>query len=49
MRVRISPEAFFQTNTEMAERLYGLAIEYAAAARRPSASTTCTAGSARSA
>jgi 23S rRNA (uracil1939-C5)-methyltransferase len=26
----ISPEAFFQTNTEMAERLYGLAIEYAA-------------------
>jgi 23S rRNA (uracil1939-C5)-methyltransferase len=29
MRVRISPEAFFQTNTEMAERLYGLAIEYA--------------------
>jgi len=25
----ISPEAFFQTNTEMAERLYGLAIEYA--------------------
>ena len=23
------PEAFFQTNTEMAERLYGLAIEYA--------------------
>jgi 23S rRNA (uracil1939-C5)-methyltransferase len=30
MRVRISPGAFFQTNTEMAERLYGLAIEYAA-------------------
>jgi 23S rRNA (uracil1939-C5)-methyltransferase len=29
MRVAISPEAFFQTNTEMAERLYGLAIEYA--------------------
>jgi 23S rRNA (uracil1939-C5)-methyltransferase len=25
----ISPEAFFQTNTEMAELLYGLAIEYA--------------------
>ncbi len=25
----ISPEAFFQTNTEMAERLYGVAIEYA--------------------
>ncbi|MBV9465093.1 MAG: 23S rRNA (uracil(1939)-C(5))-methyltransferase RlmD [Solirubrobacterales bacterium] len=29
MRFRISAEAFFQTNTEMAERLYGLAIEYA--------------------
>jgi 23S rRNA (uracil1939-C5)-methyltransferase len=28
----ISPEAFFQTNTEMAERLYGLAAEYAALA-----------------
>jgi 23S rRNA (uracil1939-C5)-methyltransferase len=26
----ISPEAFFQTNTEMAEELYGLATEYAA-------------------
>jgi 23S rRNA (uracil1939-C5)-methyltransferase len=26
----VSPEAFFQTNTEMAERLYGLAVEYAA-------------------
>jgi 23S rRNA (uracil1939-C5)-methyltransferase len=25
----ISPEAFFQTNTEMAEQLYGLAAEYA--------------------
>jgi 23S rRNA (uracil1939-C5)-methyltransferase len=25
----ISPEAFFQTNTEMAERLYGIATEYA--------------------
>ena len=32
MRVRISPSAFFQTNTEMAERLYRLAIEYAAPA-----------------
>jgi len=30
MRMRISPNAFFQTNTEMAERLYRLAIEYAA-------------------
>jgi 23S rRNA (uracil1939-C5)-methyltransferase len=26
----ISPEAFFQTNTEMAELLYGIAVEYAA-------------------
>jgi 23S rRNA (uracil1939-C5)-methyltransferase len=32
MRVRIASNAFFQTNTEMAERLYGLAIEYAAPA-----------------
>jgi 23S rRNA (uracil1939-C5)-methyltransferase len=32
MRVRLSPNAFFQTNTEMAERLYRLAIEYAAPA-----------------
>ncbi|HLM49181.1 MAG TPA: 23S rRNA (uracil(1939)-C(5))-methyltransferase RlmD [Solirubrobacteraceae bacterium] len=29
LRFRISPEAFFQTNTEMAERLYGLAGAYA--------------------
>jgi 23S rRNA (uracil1939-C5)-methyltransferase len=29
LRFRISPEAFFQTNTEMAERLYSLAAEYA--------------------
>jgi 23S rRNA (uracil1939-C5)-methyltransferase len=29
LRLRISPQAFFQTNTEMAERLYGLAIVYA--------------------
>jgi 23S rRNA (uracil1939-C5)-methyltransferase len=28
--LRISAEAFFQTNTEMAERLYGIAGEYAA-------------------
>jgi 23S rRNA (uracil1939-C5)-methyltransferase len=28
--LRISPEAFFQTNTEMAEVLYGIAGEYAA-------------------
>jgi 23S rRNA (uracil1939-C5)-methyltransferase len=30
MDFRISAEAFFQTNTEMAEQLYELAIEYAA-------------------
>jgi 23S rRNA (uracil1939-C5)-methyltransferase len=30
MRFSISAEAFFQTNTEMAERLYALAIDYAA-------------------
>jgi 23S rRNA (uracil1939-C5)-methyltransferase len=29
MRVRISPEAFSQTNTEMAEQLYATAIDYA--------------------
>jgi 23S rRNA (uracil1939-C5)-methyltransferase len=29
LRFRISPEAFFQTNTAMAERLYGLASDYA--------------------
>ena len=31
MRFDISSQAFFQTNTEMAERLYQVAIEYAAA------------------
>jgi 23S rRNA (uracil1939-C5)-methyltransferase len=30
LRLRISPTAFFQTNTEMAERLYAVAAEYAA-------------------
>jgi 23S rRNA (uracil1939-C5)-methyltransferase len=30
LEFRISPEAFFQTNTEMAERLYGTAAEFAA-------------------
>ncbi len=30
LRVRISPEAFFQTNTEMAEQLYAIATDYAA-------------------
>jgi 23S rRNA (uracil1939-C5)-methyltransferase len=29
LRFRISPDAFFQTNTEMAERLYGAATEFA--------------------
>ena len=29
MRFHISPQAFFQTNTEMAEQLYGLALEFA--------------------
>ncbi|MGI8864499.1 MAG: 23S rRNA (uracil(1939)-C(5))-methyltransferase RlmD [Solirubrobacteraceae bacterium] len=29
LRVQISPEAFFQTNTEMAEQLYELALGYA--------------------
>jgi 23S rRNA (uracil1939-C5)-methyltransferase len=29
LSVRISPEAFFQTNTEMAEQLYGVATSYA--------------------
>jgi 23S rRNA (uracil1939-C5)-methyltransferase len=30
LRFRVSSEAFFQTNTEMAERLYGVAGDYAA-------------------
>jgi 23S rRNA (uracil1939-C5)-methyltransferase len=29
LRLRLSAEAFFQTNTEMAERLYGTAVEFA--------------------
>ena len=29
LRLRISAEAFFQTNTEMAEKLYGVAAQYA--------------------
>src|SRR5205085_317111 len=29
LRFRVRPNAFLQTNTAMAERLYGLAIEYA--------------------
>jgi 23S rRNA (uracil1939-C5)-methyltransferase len=31
MRFQISAQAFFQTNTEMAEQLYGIALEYAQA------------------
>jgi 23S rRNA (uracil1939-C5)-methyltransferase len=34
LRFRISPDAFFQTNTEMAERLYGSAIELASLSGR---------------
>ncbi|HZA88887.1 MAG TPA: 23S rRNA (uracil(1939)-C(5))-methyltransferase RlmD, partial [Solirubrobacterales bacterium] len=34
LRVRISPQAFFQTNTEMAERLYAIAGEYASLSGR---------------
>src|SRR5215216_3967275 len=34
LRFRISPDAFFQTNTEMAERLYGTAAELAALSGR---------------
>ncbi len=30
LRFRVRPNAFLQTNTEMAEKLYGIAIEYAA-------------------
>jgi 23S rRNA (uracil1939-C5)-methyltransferase len=30
LRLRISPEAFFQTNTEMGERLYAVVAEFAA-------------------
>ena len=45
----ISPDAFFQTNTEMAERLYGARRARRGAERASSASTTSTAGSARSA
>ena len=29
LRFRVRPNAFMQTNTKMAERLYGLAIDYA--------------------
>jgi 23S rRNA (uracil1939-C5)-methyltransferase len=34
LRLQVSPGAFMQTNTEMAERLYGLVAEYAALSGR---------------
>jgi 23S rRNA (uracil1939-C5)-methyltransferase len=34
LRFRISPDAFFQTNTEMAEVLYGAAVEFAGVSGR---------------
>jgi 23S rRNA (uracil1939-C5)-methyltransferase len=34
LRFRVSPNAFLQTNTEMAERLYALAVEYASLSGR---------------
>jgi 23S rRNA (uracil1939-C5)-methyltransferase len=34
LRFRISPDAFFQTNTEMAEALYGAAVEFAGVSGR---------------
>ena len=49
MRFEISAEAFFQTNTEMAEQLYAAGDRVRGARSGSSASTTCTAGSARSA
>ena len=48
LRFRVSPTAFLQTNTEMAERLYAVVAEYAGPPGA-SASSTCTAGSGRSA
>ncbi len=44
LRFAISHRAFFQTNSEMAERLYGFAAEYARLGA-PSASSTSSAGS----
>ena len=48
LRVEISGEAFFQTNTEMAEQLYAIATDYAQPCAASSGSTTSTAGSGRS-
>ena len=47
--LRISPDAFFQTNTEMAERLYGDRRRLRGPRRHASACSTSTAASARSA
>ncbi len=49
LRFRISHDAFLQTNTEMAERLYAIAARVRRPRPAPSASSTCSAGSARSA
>ena len=49
LRFRISPEAFFQTNTETAELLYGLARDYAQLTGQRARATTSTAASGRSA
>ena len=49
LRFRVRPNAFLQTNTRMAERLYELARRVRGADRRARPSTTSTAGSARSA
>ena len=49
LRFRISPMAFFQTNTAMAERLYGDRLPSSPISRAPRRSSTSTAGSARSA
>ena len=49
LRLEMSHGAFFQTNTEMAERLYGGRGRVRGPDRLPSGSSTSTAGSARSA
>ena len=49
LRFRISHPAFFQTNTEMAETLYGIAGDYAGLDGTQRSSGTSTAASARSA
>ena len=48
LRFRISHPAFFQTNTEMAETLYGIAGEYAGLDGTRATSSTSSAASARS-